>query len=194
MGKVTQQTLRHVIQRWNFGAYHIRRVASKFTRFNEHARDITSFLDSVKGEPFDSDMMIPGKRRWATKGRFINQSISCTERQRAYEMYRRGGPGRWMCSQSVLWALGFAGGLNLDYSDPYDNCKGPGWALTNLQEWPGSLLAETNLWDKKITWTMPCNQVSCWVGAPMSSRWIRGMPPISHPREIETTTTTIRAR
>jgi hypothetical protein len=190
--KVTQQSLRHVIQRWAFGAFHIRRVASsKFDKFKGHAENITSFLDSVKDQPFDSDMVIPGKRSWGTDGRYIDPygSVTCAERQRAYDMYIAGGPKKWMCSQLILWTLAFAGRLNLDYTDHNDACQGPGWVLVNLQEWPGELLKEVYLWDAGVTWKVPCSPVGCWVGAPNTSRWVGGMPPIVHPRPVVTTTT-----
>jgi hypothetical protein len=177
---VTQQTLRHVIQRWNFGAYQIRRVAPTFDSFKSHSQDITTFLNGVKDQDFDSDMMMPGKKEWGTNGRYIDprRSVACGERQRAFEIFKTGGPGKWMCSQLVEWTLAFAGGLNLDYS-PDDHCTGPGWTITDLQEWPGRLLGEYNLWDPSITWRMPCNNVNCFIGAPTSARWAGGRPPVS---------------
>jgi hypothetical protein len=177
--KVTQQTLRHVIQRWAFGGFGIRRVDPKYVNFQNHYQDITNFLNSVKDQPFDPDMVNPAKRSWATKGRYITPNPDCQERARAYAMFKAGGPGKWICSSLIAWTLAFPGGINSDYKNPYDQCTGPGWPLTNLQEWPGHLERESNIWDTHIQWHLPCNEMGCWVGAPMSARWRGGHPPLS---------------
>merc|ERR1719162_1097390 len=94
-------------------------------------------------------------------------------------MYDAGGPGKWTCSQLVAWTLAFAGGLNTDYQNPYDTCKNgqPGWVIQDIQECPGRLMEEDNIWDPAITWSMPCNGVACWIGAPPS--WVGGHPPLA---------------
>lgn len=173
--RVTRQTLRHVIQRWPFGAYSIRRVDPKFVHFKEHYADMTAYLNSIVGQPFDPDMVNPTKRHWDTN--YINPSISCQERARAAAMFKNGGPGKWMCAQVILWTLAFAGGLNTDYENPYDECPGPGWPLTNMQEYPGALMNEANIWNPNIQFHIPCSAVGCWVGAPTSARWQGGHPP-----------------
>jgi hypothetical protein len=179
--RVTQQTLRHVIQRWAFGGYFIRRVDPKYVHFKEHLQDITSYLNSVAGQPFDDDMVNPAKRMWATGGRYIGVNPDCQERVRAYGMYKSGGPGKWICSSLIAWTLAFPGGINMDYKNPYDQCSGPGWPLTNMQEFPGHLMNEQNIWDPHIQWHLPCSAMGCWVGAPMSARWEGGHPPRSRP-------------
>jgi hypothetical protein len=173
--KVTQQTLRHVIQRWAFGGYSIRRVDPKYIHLKDHYADITSFLNTQKDKPFDSDMVNPTKRHWGTAGRYIDPAIPCQERDRALALYRAGGLGTWFCSDLIIWTLAFPGGINMDYDNPYDQCPGAGWPLTNMQEYPGALMNEQNIWNQAILWHLPCNEAGCWVGAPMS--WQGGLPP-----------------
>jgi hypothetical protein len=177
--RVTQQSLRQVIQRWTFGGYSIRRVDTKYVHFQEHYQEMTTWLNTLHNQPFDSAMVNPTQRHTGTAGRYIkpDNGVSCQERARALAMYHAGGPGKWMCANRVLWTLAFPGGLNVDYDNPYDQCPGPGWPLTNMQEYPGTLMNEANIWNPRIQWHMPCNVVGCWIGAPTSARWQGGHPP-----------------
>lgn len=171
---VVQTPLAEVVQRFPFGGYRVRRISPRFTHFKKHLPDITQWLMLQKGKYFDNKMWKP-IIQLDTHGRFIDPNGGCAERYRAYSLFidpYKNGLDKYDCSQLVLWALAFPGGLNVDDYNvldlPADQCRARSWVLKDLQEWPGKLYKEPGLWDPTITFRMPCDYNGCWLGQPVS--------------------------
>jgi len=203
--EVVQNPLRYVIERWPFGGFQIRRIDPvRFPKFRDRAQQVAEWASAKVGQPFDKDMLVPFKRRWTTGRRYVTPDPDCEERKRAFKMYQEGGPGKWICSELVSWALAFAGGLNLDYpekapddekdekdekedkedkddKDDKDRCIFPRWNIKNIQQNPGQLFRD-DIYDPNITWKVPCGELGCYVAVPKTADWAGGT--------VATTTTT----
>jgi hypothetical protein len=192
--QVVQGNFRNIVERFQFGGVSIRRVdAKRFPLFFSAERQaaITTWADSRVGDGFDEDMMIPLKRRFAAKDRYIPVDPHCKDRLRALEMYKKGGPGKWICSQFVGWTLAFAGGINTDYGLLSDSCQVPSWTLKNVQPLPGQL-TDMDFFDQNLLWHMPCTGLGCFVGAPVTPDWAGGTMTTTTTTTTVTTTSTTR--
>lgn len=194
--RVLQNTFREIVERFPFGGISIRRIDEKrFPLFFSSGKQaaITKWADARVGDGFDHDMLIPIKRRFAAGKRYIAINPSCAERQRAMAMYRKGGPGRWICSEFVGWTLAFAGGINTDYGLLSSNCDVPSWTIQNIQPLPGEL-TDMSFFDQDKPWHMPCEAVGCFVGVPAVPEWSGGtttvmMSTATSSAEVASTTT-----
>jgi len=175
--QVLQNSLREIVERFPFGGISIRRVdAKKYPRFfsPDRLNRISEWADKRVGEGFDNHMLIPIKRRFTTGNRYIPINPSCADRKRAVALYNKaGGPGRWICSELVAWALAFAGGINTDYGAISEDCEEPSWKIKNVQPFPGEL-SDAEFFDPAIRWRMPCDETGCFVAVPETSQWAGG--------------------
>jgi len=175
--KVVQNTIRTLVERYPFGGVSIRRVdAEKYPNFFSPVvqSQITSWADSIVGQPFDTVMVNPAKKRLFTDGRFIDPigGPSCDERKRADKMYAKGGPKKWICTQLLAWTLAFPGGLNLDPTNTEPLCDVPKWVVKDMQPNPGDML--TAPFVAKSDWKIPCGTHGCWIGVPATAAWAGG--------------------
>jgi len=185
--RVVQGTFRNIVERFSFGGVSIRRVdAKRFPIFfsDRRQKEITQWANAKVGEGFDEDMLIPIKRRFAAGERYIPIDPSCKDRLRAIEMYKRGGPGKWICSEFVGWTLAFPGGINTDYGLLSDKCQVPSWTVKNIQPLPGQL-TDMDFFDQRLLFHMPCTATGCFVGVPVTPDWAGGTMTTT------TTTTTV---
>lgn len=174
--RVLQNTLREIVERFPFGAISVRRVDEKrYPRFfsPERLNAMSEWADKRVGDGFDNKMLIPIKRRFTTGDRYIPIDPSCEDRKRAIAKYREGGPKMWICSEFVAWTLAFAGGINQDYGAISDDCELPSWNIKNVQPFPGEL-SDTEFFDERIQWRMPCEDAGCFIAVPATSQWAGG--------------------
>lgn len=146
--KILQSNMEEVLQYRQYHDVWIRRVdATRFPKFASRASAITQWANQRIGDPFDKQMLYPGIR--ITEPSFFPKDAGCDQRERALEMYRRGGPGKWICSQFAAWTLAFAGGLNTDYPGPgASTCAAPSWdgVVDFLEPSPNDLINQ-KYWD-----------------------------------------------
>jgi hypothetical protein len=177
--RVVQNRFRMLVERYPFGGVAIARVdEKKYPEFfsNETVLKMQAFANSVVGQPFDSQMVNPAKKRFFSGGRFIDPSFGppCKERERAWKMYQAGGPHKWICTQLLAWMIAFPGGLdelpeNHDYT-----CAQPKWLIKDLQPGPGAMLKLTNVMQPG-TWKALCGPKGCFIGVPNVPEWNNGI-------------------
>lgn len=143
--KVFSSTMDHLLGRSLYHGLWIRRVdRARFPNFVNHFNDIATWAHAHVGEPFDMALMIekavPFPWRW-TDPHWIEALPGCEGRAKALNLYHRGGPGKWFCSEFVAWTLAFPGGLNTDYGDK-GACATPPWDahVEYLEVAPGDLV------------------------------------------------------
>lgn len=173
--RVVQNTFRSLVERYPFGGVSIRRVdAKKYPKFftPEKLSSITRWSKARVGDGFDEKMLIPLKRRFSASDRYVPINPSCRDRKVAIAKYKKGGPGKWICSEFVAWTLAFPGGLNLDYGSD-DDCDNPPWQIKNIQPFPGQL-THTAYFDPDLDWHMPCNHAGCFLAVPDTAAWAGG--------------------
>lgn len=188
--QVVQNTIRTLVERYPFGGVSIRRVdVSRFPGFETNKAAISAWADARLGEPFDKNMLIPFKRRFTTGDRYISKSGFCWDRKRALKMYEseQKGPGKWICSQFVAWALAYPGGLNMNYGDVGPGCTAPQWTIKNLQPLPGDLMSQEFYAAGK--WKVPCDASGCYIGVPAIPDWAGGTTSTTSTTTTSTTTT-----
>lgn len=177
--KVVQNRFRMLVERYPFGGVAIARVdEKKYPEFfsNETALKMQSFCKSVVGQPFDSQMVNPAKKRFFTGGRFIDPTFGppCKERERAWKMYQAGGPHQWICTQLLAWVIAFPGGLNELPQNHDPQCLQPNWLIKDLQPNPGALLKLTDVMQPG-SWKALCGPKGCFIGVPNVPEWANGI-------------------
>mmetsp|Transcript_45286 Transcript_45286/g.80382 ORF Transcript_45286/g.80382 Transcript_45286/m.80382 type:complete len:397 (+) Transcript_45286:1-1191(+) len=152
MGIVKKNNLRVILHRWPLSGFWIKRPDP--ARFSINPVAIKTWSDSVQGQPFDMQMIVPFFRRVITHGRFIKQIPDDHEKKRALALYEAGGPGKWICTQLAAWLLAFPGGMN----------SLAAWPITNLQGTPAEVL-RFNIWDPE-GWHIKCYSAGCFIAIP----------------------------
>jgi hypothetical protein len=154
--RVIRSTMEEVL---NYRQYHgvwIRRVdAARFPKFARKGAALASWGNARLGEPFDKGLMLKKvvlfPWRWFDDN-WIAPNPDCGQRHKAMDLYHRGGPGKWFCSQFVAWTLAFPGGLNTDYgagqglgASSSAGCSLPSWdgKVDYLQPAPGDLIQQS---------------------------------------------------
>lgn len=171
-----------LVTRYPFGGVAIRRVdAAKYPTFfsPETQAAITAWGHKIVGEPFDRQMVNPAKKMFDDTfiaPKFVNADPLCTARRKGDDMYSKGGPHKWICSQLIAWTIAFPGGLNLGPGGEgglavlpdgigLSKCP-PKWVIQDLQPNPGDWLKEGAgpFLDPNIQWRMPCAAAGCFLG------------------------------
>jgi hypothetical protein len=165
--KVVQNTLQELVERYPFGAVHIRRVdPAKYPNFYtpQTQAAVKQWLSDRINESFDLAMVNPLKRAVLARARYVPIDPWCADKTWAIKMYQDGGPHMWICSELVAWTLAFPGGLNMNPANKDPWCKYPKWVIKNLQPNPGDFL--TAKWVEQIPWKMPCEELGCFMAVP----------------------------
>lgn len=176
--KVMRNSLTTLVTRYPFGGISVRRVdAAKYPSFftPETTARIVQWGQKILGEPFDTVMVNPMKKWWDQW--YVSPNPGCAQRKAANELYARGGPQKWICSQLMAWTVAFAGGLNLGVDgdgirDGDWGCKIDQYVVQDLQPFPGAMLNAA--WtDPNIQYRAPCAPTGCFIGVSSAASTVK---------------------
>jgi hypothetical protein len=138
---------------------------ARFPNFVNRVAEIGTWSAARVGEPFDTQLMVEKSVPFPWRGtdpHWIEALPGCSGREKALNLYKSGGLGKWFCSQLVAWTLAFPGGLNTDYGSNGD-CVTPPWDghVEFLEVGPGDLIHQPFYDASGIR--VPCEQ-GCDIG------------------------------